>query len=366
MVFNSPGGSRNIIFQYAGTPILTLNASGGSAVFYNGLVYADAGAGALILGVNGSPASNLTLSPSNATLNSQFLLLNNTSNPYIMLGTSLNYIAYATSAGAFINDSAVGDLCINSRSGNIRLAGGSQYTTTGLLITNTGITVNGNLNFSGGGTIASNSGTTYGSFSATGSKNGWYGMSMFNNRHYVMSDNSATFGLYDQTYNWMIRGVNGTCYFDYPNYVFNTVPQQNYLPNQCLIGNTSTALQYGVQYSQYYANNGVSWFGGLYLGSFYKASASAYLRCSGSVSHYVSTGGPSSYFIRFYNTTTGGLYDYYQYNYTNVTYNHVSYPCMVQASSLPVGTYYVYVYNGTNIVTDTNDSIYLLTEICWA
>jgi hypothetical protein len=135
MVFNSPGGGKNIIFQYAGTPILTLNASGGSAVFYNGLVYADAGAGALILGVNGSAASNLALSATNATLNSQYLLLNNTSNPYLCLGSGLNYVAYATSASSFINDSAVGDLCINSRAGNIRLAG-NTYGATGLLLTN--------------------------------------------------------------------------------------------------------------------------------------------------------------------------------------------------------------------------------------
>lgn len=134
MVFNQPGGSKNIVFQYNASPLLTLTSSG-SAVFYNGFVYADAGAGALILGVNGSSASNLTLSPTNATLNSQYLLLNNTSNPYISLGSGLNYVAYATSAASFINDSAVGDLCINSRSGNIRLAG-NTYGATGLLITN--------------------------------------------------------------------------------------------------------------------------------------------------------------------------------------------------------------------------------------
>ena len=82
MVFNSPGGGRNIVFQYAGTPILTLNASGGSAVFYNGLVYADAGAGALILGVNGSPASNVALSTTSATFNApiQASFVDNTSN----------------------------------------------------------------------------------------------------------------------------------------------------------------------------------------------------------------------------------------------------------------------------------------------
>jgi hypothetical protein len=241
--------------------------------------------------------------------------------------------------------------------------------TLALSIGSGAITVYGNVNFNGGGQIGSNSGTTYGSFSATVAKNGWYGMSMSNNRHYVMSDTQgggSTFGLYDQTYNWMIRGVNGTCYFDYPTYIFNNTPQQSYLPNQCLIGNTSSQIQYGVQYSFYYANNGVNWGGGVFLGGLYKASATAFLRVSGSVSHYISSAGMSSYFIRFYNATTGGSYDYYQYNYTNVTGNHASYPCMVQASSLPVGTYYIYIYANYNVPTDTNDTLYLLLEICWA
>ena len=100
--------------------------------------------------------------------------------------------------------------------------------------------------------------------------------------------------------------------------------------------------------------------------TFYKASAQSYLRCSGTASHYISAGGMTSKMIRFYNGTTGVSYDYYHYQYTNVTSNHVSYPIMVQTSSLPVGQYYVYIYAMSNIITDANDTVYLLMEISWA
>jgi hypothetical protein len=354
MVFNQPGGSKNIVFQYNASPLLTLTNSG-SAVFYNGFVYADAGAGALILGVNGSAASNLTLSASNATLNSQYLLLNNTSNPYIMLGSGNNYVAYATSASSFINDSAVGDLCINSRSGNIRLAG-NTYGATGLLITNTGITVNGNLNFSGGGTIASNSGTNYGSFSATGSKNGWYGMSMWNNRHYVMSDNSATFGLYDQAYNWLVRGVNGTLYFD-------TIPYQNYNPGYILLGSSGNGIQYGqLNLTNFYYTG--AWGGGASLGSISKAQTNSVFWLTGMSSYYVSTAGNVTLTIRMYNTSSGNYYYYTNATmFTNVTYNHVSYPINVGIYSLPAGTYNIYVYLNNSYISDSNDYIYLSIRV---
>jgi len=222
---------------------------------------------------------------------------------------------------------------------------------------------------SSGAGITNNSGDLYGSFRCVGNKNGWFGITVANNRQYLMSDingGGSTYGLYDQAYNWSIRTINSTTYFDNANYTFNQVPQQNYLPNQTLIGNNGTALQWGVQYSAYYTNTGIAWGPGIYFTTFYKASATSYLRVSGSMSHYISAGGMTSKIIRFYNSSTGGQYDYYIYQYTNYTGNHVSYPIMVQTSSLPAGQYYVYAYAISNIITDANDSVYLLFEICWA
>jgi hypothetical protein len=75
----------------------------------------------------------------NVTVERQGLQLNNPVNPYLYIGAGGgvgNYIAQATTTGGFINDSVINDLCINSRTGNISLAGGAQYGRTNLLITN--------------------------------------------------------------------------------------------------------------------------------------------------------------------------------------------------------------------------------------
>jgi hypothetical protein len=83
-----------------------------------------------------------TTSAGGVFVKSQYLHLNNASNPYLNVtpsGGGGNFFAQATHAGAFITDAGTGDLCINSRTGNIRLAGGAQYGRTNLFITNNGV-----------------------------------------------------------------------------------------------------------------------------------------------------------------------------------------------------------------------------------
>ena len=63
-------------------------------------------------------------------------------------GSSGNYIAQATSAGAYIADAAENDFIINSRTGNTRICA-NGYTTTGILITNSGTTITSGLSVSG-------------------------------------------------------------------------------------------------------------------------------------------------------------------------------------------------------------------------
>jgi len=89
-------------------------------------------------GSTGTTAMNLSSTALNVSV--QALLLSSVTNPNVSLNNN-NYFGKATTAGSFINDASVGDLCINSRTGNIRFAGGSQYTTTGLVVNSTGIAV---------------------------------------------------------------------------------------------------------------------------------------------------------------------------------------------------------------------------------
>ena len=425
------GGSMSgaIVFGSGVSPIIQM--TNGKYVSYNYTITDSGTAGTTtwMTFTTPAPLASPAVSPlltigQNTSITGPYLLLNNTSNPCLIIGSGLNYVAYATSAGAFINDSAVGDLCINSRSGNIRLAGGSQYTATGLLITNsylypklpiqmsssqgiffsdtnkgiqyngantggsywanslptdgvsvfgwadgvlgtksggqanslywntTGITVYGNLNFNGGGQIGSNSGTLYGSFSATVLKNAWSGMSMWNNRHYCMSNQSDTFGLYDQNYNWLVRGYNGALYFD-------SIPYQNYNPGYILLGSSGNAIQYGqMNLTNYYYTG--TWGGGASLGSISKGQTNSVFWLTGMSSYYVSTAGNVFLTIRLYNTSLG-IYFYYNNAtmFTNVTYNHVSYPINLGVYSLPAGTYNIYVYLNGSYITDANDYIYL-------
>lgn len=68
LVINQPGGGKSIIFQYGGNPTITINNSG-TLISNSGFIQADAGATALILGVQGSSSSNLTLSTTSANFN---------------------------------------------------------------------------------------------------------------------------------------------------------------------------------------------------------------------------------------------------------------------------------------------------------
>lgn len=237
----------------------------------------------------------------------------------------------------------------------INLASGRLYSNNGQ--TFTGTTNTDTITFGSSGTgITSTASTTYGSFATTGTKNGWSGLSLWNNKHYVMSD-GQTLGLYDQTYGWIWRGTNGQMLTD-------ILPQQTYMPNQCLIGNNGGNCQWGVQYSTTFI--GLSnWGGGINIATFYKASASSYLRVSGGLSWYQSGSGMCYVLLRFYHTVYGN-YDYNVYYFTNVANNHSSKPIMFQIGGLPAGSYYVYLYNASGCVTDGNDYVNLLTEICWA
>jgi hypothetical protein len=80
----------------------------------------------------------LTATTGSVEVGSNVILMRNVNYPHLFLGagvTAGNYIGQATGPTNFINDATTGDLCIDSRTGNIRLAGGAQYARTNLLIT---------------------------------------------------------------------------------------------------------------------------------------------------------------------------------------------------------------------------------------
>jgi hypothetical protein len=68
--------------------------------------------------------------------------------------------------------------------------------------------------------LRSNAASYYGSFEALTAKNGYTGMAVSSNRHYCMS-NGTDWGLYDQSYGWLILGQNNLCTFQLPC-VFNS------------------------------------------------------------------------------------------------------------------------------------------------
>ena len=67
--------------------------------------------------------------------------------------------------------------------------------------------------------------------------------------------------------------------------------------------------------------------------------------------------------VNFYNVDTTVAYIITLNQFTNNASNHVSFPIMAQYAGLPVGTYAVIV--STNGITDGNDHLYLLSEICF-
>ena len=315
---NSPLGTFN------GLRPLFFNLSSGMVTMQNGLTVSS-GLTIDSLIFNGTPTINCT-------------------------GGGYNWSVGGVSIGYFDKYTTGTDFRINANN-NLVLSAGSN------------IIANSNVLFGATGTgITGNNSSTYGNINTVGSKNGWAGYTTWNN-FYFMSDGNQ-YGLLQNGNNWSIRAQGTQVYFDSSNYMFNALGQQTYVPNQVLIGTNGNQLQWGQQQSSFYQNGGVNWGGGIIIGSMYKASSNSMFRISGSISYYTGWSMTSVYMINFIHTTNA-LFDfkYSQSHYSNITGNHTSFPCMLQTDFLPAGTYNIFLVATQNIVTDTNDSLYLLTEI---
>lgn len=222
------------------------------------------------------------------------------------------------------------------------------------------------LNFGTSGRgLSTITGASYGNVSTSGVGLGdWNGYDI-NKRYTFMSHylNTNVCGVHDNTRGWVWYS-NGTDMIIYPPIViFAQLPQQNYLPNQVLIGNNGNQAQWGVLYSTFFSNGAISWAGGTQIASFYKASYQSTVRVSGGVSWYQTAVGMCYMIVRIYCTDTGVYYDLGQQWYSNTINSHAPKPICVQYGNFPTGNYVVQIYNTGNCITDANDGVFLITEI---
>lgn len=239
---------------------------------------------------------------------------------------------------------------------------------SGMLYSNNGQTFQGGtdtnyLTFQDGRGLTTATGSPFGNVSVYGTGVGsWNGYDI--NRRWCLMGwaGNTEAGFHDNTYGWIWRTTTNNFIVDRPSVIYTNVPQQTYVSNQVLIGSNSNMLQWGVLYSTYYYNTSIDWKYGVNVASFYKASATSILRCSGAASYWVSTGGMYLTQVNFYNVTTGTSNAVNLYQFTNNASNHVSFPIMAQTGSgLAVGTYYVYISHSG--YSDGNDHLYILSEI---
>lgn len=202
-------------------------------------------------------------------------------------------------------------------------------------------------------------GSPYGSVSTYGG-NIWNGYDI-NRRWCLMGYIGNEAGFHDNVYSWIWRTTANNFIVDRPSVIYNNLPQQTYYPNQVLVGNNGSNLEWGVMYSTYYYGGFTAWGGGVAVSTFYKASSISNIRITGAASYYIPSGGMYYTECQFYNMSTGNSYYLYQYQYTNFTGNHFSFPICFQFGGLPVGSYNVYLR--CNAITDGNDHVYILGEI---
>jgi hypothetical protein len=243
----------------------------------------------------------------------------------------------------------------------INLASGRLYSNQGQSFR--GATDTDTITFSSSGRgLTTADGATYGNVSLFGTGiSGWTGYDL--GKRWTLMYSGDEVGFHDRNSTWQWRCINNTYYLTCPTIVYQQTPQQTYQPYQVLIGSNGNPLQWGVIYSAYYQNNTVAWGSGVLVSTFTKASATSVLRCSGAVSYYVAGGGMYQTTVNFYNFDINVAYIVTLNQFTNNASNHVSFPIMAQRTGLPTGSYGIYV--GCNGITDGNDHVYLLSEICF-
>ena len=117
-----------------------------------------------------------------------------------------------------------------------------------------------------------------------------------------------------------------------------------------------------------YLNNSIGWGGGVNISyCFFRYNAYVSVKISGKLSYYVSGATRAYPVLRLYSQTSGAYYSYSLEAFTNNGGNHVTFPFerVIYPSEVgnTTGWFDVYVYNNGNCNTDTNDQLWVNTEI---
>jgi len=175
----------------------------------------------------------------------------------------------------------------------------------------------------------------------------------------IHADSSYNHSIYLNYYNYSAGSTSQIK--TYGGLEFNTLPRQTAACDLLTISATNTVQR--SQLKPYILQAfSANWGSGWTLGSFTKDDQFSSVMISGYITYYSPGGGNATLAIRLYNNSTGVYYYYYQTQYTNVTYNHVSYPVnqLVGLNILPPALYTVVVYMSSGSwTTDTNDNVNL-------
>ena len=161
------------------------------------------------------------------------------------------------------------------------------------------------------------------------------------------------------------RGTPNTHRFYGSSFFFASgLPQQDTTAIAPICFNGSQAFRSANINHIAYSNNNVAWSGGTNITyAFYRTNGYVSTSIHGKFSYYVGGGGMAYPAMRIYSQTSG-LYYYYDLRaYTNITYNHATFPFEVlftSSNATTTGWFDVYFYQNGGVITDSNDQLWVI------
>lgn len=151
-------------------------------------------------------------------------------------------------------------------------------------------------------------------------------------------------------------------------YLATGLPQQNNIYAYPLVLGDSGQIgrSQAIAY-QVIAGQSLAWGGGQNMTyAFYKYNANTSVSIRGKMSYYVGGSTRAYPTLRVYSQSYG-IYWYFSFEaFTNNTYNHLTFPfeIVLPGNGYPyAGWFDVYIYNNGNCITDTNDQLWVATEV---
>ena len=311
----------------------------------------------------------------NIICSGRIITIVNADAPYLELGTSVlttnTFFGLATSAGNFINDCGVGDLCINARGGAIRLCGNgnaqSGLTISGTYITSTytnrlnGLNGYGQLHFNNGSynLMQRQDGGAFYILIGNGTDAQWNSYRPF----YITLNDGVLYSQNGQ------RFTGGT---QVDTLTTTNTAQQTSYPRQVLAGSNGVVSQWGQLESFAFrcGLGGFGWGAGCWMNTangqansiagvassfMVKKANNSAITVSGTWSAYLgnNTMGINMYLYNYYT----GVYYYFGtfYQYQNIGGNHACGGVHTWIpEGIPAGSYLLHI-SGASVNTDTND-----------